>query len=139
MDPSYELFDHTADMGIRVRAATLPEMIQPATAGLYAVVGDLVGRGEPRPVRLDLVADDPAVLLRDFLAELLVLFDRDHRFAVEVDVTTFTHDHLTVTVSADALDNERSVLHHEVKAVTYHDLELRKIPGGYEVALIVDI
>ena len=56
MEPSFELFDHTADIGIRARAATLPELATVAGQGLYAVIGDLVpvrgDSGKPRESKL---------------------------------------------------------------------------------------
>ena len=41
VDAGFELFDHTADVGIRVWAATMPELVRPAGAGLYTAIGEL--------------------------------------------------------------------------------------------------
>ena len=143
MEPSFELFDHTADMGIRARAATLPELAIVAGDGLYAVIGDLVpARGaarEPRELKIELHHADSAVVLRDYLDELLVLFDRDHRVVTVADISTFEEGRLVATLETALVDHERSVYHHEVKAITYHELEVREIPGGFEAAVIVDI
>jgi len=137
--PSYEFFDHTADMGIRVRAATLPELLEPAARGLYAVIGDLTAGADSEPVRFDLSSNDPAFLLRDYLAELLVLFECDARIVTAFDVSIFNDHRLTATGQARLVDPRRSAYHHEVKAITYHELEIRSIPGGYEATIIVDI
>jgi SHS2 domain-containing protein len=139
VDPSYEFFDHTADMGIRVRAPTLPGLILPAGEALYAVIGQLLGRGDTKAIGFDFVGDDAAGLLRDYLAELLTLVERDARVVAAADVTAFTDDRLTVTAHTRALDNQRSVFHREVKAITYHELDIRTIPGGLEATFIVDI
>jgi SHS2 domain-containing protein len=139
MDPAFELFDHTADMGIRVRAASLPELLAPARDGLYAVIGDLQATGPSEPVFLDLTGEDAAGLLRDYLAEVLTVFDRDARIVTAVDAATFTQHHLTATLITAKLDNDRSALHREVKAITYHGLDVYSIPDGYEATLIVDI
>ena len=139
MEPSYELFDHTADMGIRVRASTLPELLAPGGEALYAVIGDIRAGAESEPASIDLSGEDPAGLLRDYLAEILTLFDRDARMATSVDVAAFTHDRLTATVQTAKIDKRRSALHREVKAITYHELDVRSIPGGFEATLIVDI
>jgi SHS2 domain-containing protein len=139
MEPSYEFFDHTADVGIRVRAPTLPELVIPAGEALYAVIGEIAGRGDGTPVTFDLTGEEPAELLRDYLGELLILFERDARTAGAVDVSKFTDSRLTVTVQVRPIDRGRSVFHHEVKAVTYHELDVKAIPGGYEATVIVDI
>ena len=139
MEPSYEFFDHTADMGIRVRARTLPDLLMPAAEGLYAAIGELLAVDEASPVRFDLEGDDAAVLLRDFLTELLILFEREKRRLVTVVESSFTTQRLTVTADIAPVDVKHSVFHREVKAITYHQLSIRAIPGGYEASFIVDI
>jgi SHS2 domain-containing protein len=142
----FELFDHTADMGIRVRAPTLAELIAPATEGLYAVIGEVVGAddatrsaGADAARTFELVGDDPALLLRDYLAEVLYVFDVEHRRLIEVQAREFTAQRLVVTAECRPIDETRSVLAREVKAVTYHELAIRPVAGGYEATLIVDI
>ena len=69
----------------------------------------------------------------------------DHRhyprsgIATVVEVPTFTDTRLTVTIQARSIDRQNSVFHHEVKAVTYHELDIKAVPGGYEATVIVDI
>jgi len=135
----YELFDHTADMGIRVRAATPVELLQPAADGLYAVIGELVSADDSEGVRFDLKANDRAALLRDFLNELLILFERDRRMLVAIDSVDFSDSYLKATVRISRVDVERSVYLREVKAITYHELSIRPIDNGFEATLIVDI
>ena len=139
MTGNFEFFDHTADVGIRVVADTLPELVRAAGEGLYAVLGDLIPGPEIREVRLRLAGDDRAILLRDYLAELLLLFDRDRSIVTDVEVTAFDERRLHATARVARLDDARSAYHHEIKAVTYHELEVRRTDGGYEATFIVDI
>lgn len=139
VQPFHELFDHTADMGIRVRAATPAELLQPAAEGLYAAIGELVAMKDSQAVRFDLRAADTATLLRDFLNELLILFERDGRILAAIDSVDFSETRLTVAARSSPVDAERSVYHREVKAITYHELSIQPIEGGYEATMIVDI
>ncbi len=139
MEPTYEFFDHTADIGFRLRGATLPELLKPARDALYAVIGELVSTNETRTVTFNLAGAEPAMLLRDYLAELLLLFERDARVVTSLEVSVFDEDRLAATAQAALVDRDRSVYHHEVKAITYHELAVRTIPGGYEATVIVDI
>ena len=139
MEPSYEFFDHTADMGIRVRAATLPGLLMPAAEGLYAAIGELVAGGDESPMKLDFQGDDQSILLRNFLTELLILFEREKRLVVAVVDSAFTESQLKITARTAAIDLERSAFHREVKAITYHELSIRAIAGGHEATFIVDI
>jgi SHS2 domain-containing protein len=139
MRAAFELFDHTADIGIRARAGSLAELVAPAAEGLYAVIGEIAVHGEPVRKAWHLTGDDSAILLRDFLAELLAMFDRDRRIVRDVAVGEFSPSRLIVEASAYPIDGDRSALHREVKAVTYHALAVNEIPGGYEATVIVDI
>jgi len=139
MTPGYELFDHTADIGVRVWAPSLAKLIPPASEGLYAVLGELTTFGTSAARTFELDADDAALLLRDYLAELLQLYDSDHRRLTEIQARVYTPEHLVVTGQARTIDAGRSVPGHEVKAVTYHELAIRPIPGGFEATYILDI
>ena len=139
MQPSFELFDHTADVGIRVRAPDLSGLIQPAAAGLYAVIGNLVSTGESFPWTSRIDDGEPAFLLRDFLGELLLAFETDRRILAGVDGVEFADNRLTVSARLAPVDEQHSEYHREVKAVTYHELSIRPIEGGYEAVVIVDI
>ena len=139
VDATYELFDHTADMGIRVRAATLPELLRPAGEALYAVIGEWVPRKGGITITFDLTGGDVADLLRDYLGELLILFERDRQMATSVDATVFEDNRLRAAIVASPVDEERSLYHREVKAITYHELAVRPVADGLEATLIVDI
>jgi SHS2 domain-containing protein len=140
MSPSFELFDHTADMGIRVRAASMSELIRPATQGLYAVIGRLIPQGgDAGRLTIEHCGGDPALLLRDYLQELLVLFEREHRMVTAVEVPAFNATCLAVRARTALVDERRSGYDREVKAVTYHELAIRPVPGGFEATVIVDI
>lgn len=139
MESSFEIFDHTADMGFRVRAATMPGLVEPAGKALYAIIGELVA-GEPSdPLRFEASGEDPSVLLRDYLDELLVLFERGQVIVVRPVVEAFDASRLVIVGETARIDPERSAFHREVKAITYHELDIRKIAGGFEATVIVDI
>lgn len=140
MAGSFELFDHTADMGIRVRAETMEGLLWPAAAGLYAAFGELTANQvSATALRFDEQGRYEAVLLRDFLTELLILFEREHKILTSIESVSFGGGRLAVTGMARDVDVERSVYCREVKAITYHDLGIVKVDGGYEATLIVDI
>lgn len=139
LTPQYELFDHTADLGIRVRAASLPGLVAPSTDALYAAFGNVVTCDESVPRAFELRADEPALLLRDYLTELLHLFNHERRRLTDVSAVDFTAGHLVVGGQAHQVDAAASTFAREVKAITYHELAIRPIPGGYEATFIVDI
>lgn len=139
MEPSYTFFDHTADMGITIRAPSLPRLLAPAGEALNAAIGQLAAGGDSRALSLELQGSTSAELLRDYLGELLILFERDRRMVLRVQVLTYCDKRLSATLFTQAIDDQRSVYHREVKAITYHELRVQEISGGYEASVILDI
>jgi SHS2 domain-containing protein len=139
MESSYELFDHTADMGVRVRAATREGLVVAAIGGFYATIGALVAGGEESAFSFQRRGDDDATLLRDFLNELLILFERDKQRTVHIREVLFLPGELAVSATVAAIDEKRSEYHREVKAITYHELAIRSVEGEFEATFIVDI
>ncbi len=139
MEARYELFDHTADMGVRVWAEDLPALIPPAVEGFYATIGELATAGSAEPFEFARLGDAPEMLLRDFLNELLILFERDRSRLVEFKIVEFDNRHLRVVGNAVGVDLDQSASCREVKAITYHELAVRPIDDGIEAIFIVDI
>jgi SHS2 domain-containing protein len=135
----FELFDHTADVGVRVVAPTLAELVPPAIAGFYSVLGDIRTAEPATPERFDFTGDDPALLLRDLLAELLRRFDESGVQFGGASARVFEPGRLVVDGALRPIDFDRSELETEVKAITYHQLEVRPIDGGFQATYIVDI
>lgn len=135
----YEMFEHTADLGVRVYAPTRAGLIAPATAALYAIVGRLC----PGPVIAErtvaAAGDDPALLLRDYLAEILHGLQGEQWLLTNPQVEEFSDEKLVVRGQAASIDPDASVFEREVKAVTYHELTVRAGADGYEATFIVDI
>jgi SHS2 domain-containing protein len=137
----YELVDHTADLGVRVFAPTRAALIAPSTAGFYATIGDVHPgvHDATAPRTFEFSGDDDAVLLRDYLAELLVLFETQRRMLVEAHAAEFTASVLRVSGREQTIDWAQSALDREVKAVTYHELMVRQTAQGFEAFFLVDI
>jgi SHS2 domain-containing protein len=71
----YEIFEHTADLGIRVRAGSLSELFAEAAKGLFSVmVANLDAARTVEEVALRLQGENMEELLHDWLAELLYTF-----------------------------------------------------------------
>ena len=135
----YEIFEHTADLGLRVTAASLEQLCADAGCGLFAVIaGDL---DQIHPVveqRFDVAGTDPIWLFYDWLAELHASFELRRMlfgtFQVSLDAAG-----LHAIARGEPYDPAVHTLAHEVKAITQHELDVRKTATGWEATLIVDI
>ncbi|MHC5541925.1 archease [Singulisphaera rosea] len=136
-----EIFDHTADVGFRIRGDDWDDLFRTAAEGVFDYI--VVNREavEPREsVAIALSADEPVELLATWLNELIFLSESRHRlfsrFEVRVDESG---TNLRAEVRGEAIDRDRHILDHEVKAVTRHAMSIRPDEAGWLAELILDI
>ena len=139
MNASFTHFDHTADLGVRVCAPDMPGLAAAAIDSLYATIGNIATLEPAEHRRFEAVGEEPVLMLRDLLADLLVEFESASRILTQPAVEAFDAGQLVVSGMLRTVDHDRSEFSREVKAITYHDLALREIPGGCEFVYIVDI
>jgi SHS2 domain-containing protein len=135
----YETFEHTADLGLRARAAELDTLFAEAGLALMSAIVDNVSAIEPREkIEVHLEGTDREYLLFDWLNELLYRFDTRHLVCCKFEVR-MTDTGLDAVAWGESLDPERHGLGHEVKAITYHGLKVEQTADGWLAEVIVDI
>jgi len=135
----YETFDHTADLGLRIRSATLNELFADAGLALFsAIVEDLASVRPTQRVEIAVAGNDREYLLFDWLKDLLYRFDADHMLFCRFDVKV-TDVGLTAAAWGEPQDWDCHAPNHEVKAITYHGLTVEQTTDGWLAEVIVDI
>ncbi len=135
----YETFDHTADVGLRVRAPDLKGLFEDAARALFSVlVANPDAIQSVEEISFTLEGDRRDDLLFDWLAELLYTFETRRmlfsRFDVDVHETG-----LSATVGGEPIDPDRHELEVEIKAITYHGLKVQRDADGWLAEVIVDL
>jgi SHS2 domain-containing protein len=135
----YETFDHTADLGLRVRAGDLNTLFAEAGRALFsALVEDLDTVAPNKQLDVTIAGKDRDYLLFDWLKELLYRFEVEHLLLSRFSVTVGA-DGLQGSAWGEPFDPARHELAHEVKAITYHGLRAEQTPDGWLAEVIVDI
>ena len=136
-----ETFEHTADVGLRVRGDDLDDLFRTAARGLFDYI--VVNRDEVQVVEVEPVeiqGDDAAELLATWLNELIYRSETRHslynRFDIHVDDDGRG---LRGEIGGEPIDRDRHILDHEVKAVTHHGLTLGREGQGWLAEMILDI
>ncbi len=135
----HEQFDHTADLGLRIRAAELETLFAEAGEALTAaLVENPQTIAATTELRIELPPDDREYLLFDWLKQLLYHFETERlicsRFEVKLD-----EQGLHGRAWGETFDESRHQPAHEVKAITYHELKLEPTDTGWLAEVIVDI
>lgn len=135
----YELIDHTADVGIKAYGENISEAFENAAKGMFDIITDnstIESKGE---YKISLESDDLEQLLVDWLSELLFIFETEQMVMGEVNVDLdIDNNSLKAEVFGEEFDTSKHKIGAEIKAVTYHMLEV-KTEKPYHVQVLFDI
>jgi SHS2 domain-containing protein len=135
----HETFEHTADLGLRIRAPDLDTLFAEAGQALFETIApDLGSVRLERRVDITVRGAETDYLLFDWLKELLYHFDAEHLLFAKFEAHV-TDKGLVAGAWGEPLDRTRHVLEHEVKAITYHGLRVEPADDGWLAEVIVDI
>lgn len=135
----YETFEHTADIGLRIRAPDLNTLFAEAGLCLFSTIAEDLAAVRPETaVEIALAGDEVDYLLFDWLRDLLYRFDAGHWLFSRFDVQV-SEGGLKATAWGEKFDTARHGLGHEVKAITAHELKVEQAADGWLAEVIVDI
>ncbi len=130
----WTLLDHTGDIGIEVRAGSREALFAEAAAALFEILAEKPVDSRGTPESLPIPGGDPAEALRDFLAELLYRFSMERKMYVG-----FAAGSGTVEAAWEPYDAARHPLRTELKAVTWHQLEVTRENDAWSARVIFDV
>ena len=135
----FEVFEHTADLGIRVEADSFPSLLAEAGNALMSVlVSDPESIEPARPVDLVVDGTEPEDLLVDWLAELLWRFSAEHMLFSRFEIGQ-GRARVVARAWGEPVDEARHRLDTEVKAITYHRLKVEQRADRWLAEVIVDL
>jgi SHS2 domain-containing protein len=134
----FELFDHTADVGIVAHGSDLKEAYANAAYGMFSLIADLKEVHENIQRDIDVQSLDQESLVVAWLNELLYIFDVEHIIFSRFEIIELSQSQLRAKAYGEKIDTSRHQLRTEVKAATYHSLKLEK-ENGYKIQVILDI
>src|SRR5881397_1010517 len=103
----FEVFEHTADVGLRITAPDLDTLFAEAARGLFSLIVENLD--EVRPLREEIIRleeRDLTYLFFDWLRELLFRFDSRHLLFSRFDVRV-EEDGLEARIRGEPLDPAR--------------------------------
>ncbi len=135
-----KIFEHTADVGIKVECSTLSAAFNELSLSFTEIVtgGNLTAKQKTYPISL--VSEDLDSLLVKFVSHLIFLFDTKNFLpsSAEVDVVISDPCEINGQLLGDLYDEERHGYGVEVKAVSYHMLEISVGPPS-TIVIILDL
>lgn len=137
--PVYELLEHTADTGIRVRGRTRADVFARAAwafADLHTDATRVEGRER---VTVAVEGIDAADVLRRFLRELHYLYETRRLVLPQVAIRRLTATRCEAEAAGETFDPARHEARGEIKAVTHHGLVVRRDGRTWVAEVIFDL
>ena len=142
---TFEVFDHTADIGLEVRGRDLADLLETAARATFEqMLEDLPDEVEAieqvRAVPMEGFEDDAGELLVVWLQELLYRFETGKLAPLTYDLEMCGPREVRASVGFGRFDPDRHRTHTEIKAVTYHDLQVhQEADGSWSARFILDV
>ncbi len=89
--------------------------------------------------RLSVSGEDLADLMIRWLGEILYLFDGEKEVVDDVQIDFISNSRIDATLSLTPFDPEFYEILHEIKAVTYHQIEVVEKANHWEATIIFDL
>ena len=137
-DPAFSEIAHTADYALRIRGKDFAGLLQNAAWGLYSLIGarkreNAGGKLIEKKVNLD--AQDAESLLVEWLSELAYWVETTLFIGAEIDFIDVSGKHLEAAVRGWEAERIEKL----IKAVTYHNLQIRETETGLEATVVFDV
>src|SRR6266487_5274759 len=117
----YEVFEHTADVGLHAFGGTISELFIHGAQGMESLMV------APEQVRVQVSREiavtghDEVSLLIAWLNELIVLFDTEYLLFSQFEINVITPTHVNGRAYGEPYDSQRHELSSAIKAVTWHE------------------
>ena len=135
----YEVFEHTADVGLHASGVTLRELFAHVAEGMESllVAPEQVLSQVKREIRVE--GHDAVSLLINWLNELIFLFDTEYLIFRHFEIADLDETRLHAFAHGEPYDARRHDLGSAIKAATWHDAVVEQVEGGYRATVIFDI
>lgn len=135
----YKTIDHTADFGIHVFGADAKDLFANAAFALFDLITDINALKGSNEHKVNITGDDWPDTMVNWLRELLYLWTCKEMLVKTTDISYLTEHELIARVNFDPYDPDRHEIKNEIKAVTYHQVQVEKGLLGWESKIIFDV
>lgn len=135
----YRQISHTADLGAIIYGRDIPELFRNAAFAMFDMMSDMDGLKPEWNRNVEVKAPDTEGLLISWLNELLYISGSEQVMFTEFNLLKMTGNELHAEIKGIKPEEYERRIRTEIKAATYHDIKIEKVPEGYEVTIIFDV
>ena len=135
----YRLIDHTADFGLHVFGSDIKTLFENAAHAMFDIIVDTRTVKASRDQRISLKGDDWPDLMVNWLRELLYLWTGKALLVEKADIVSISEYRLSAITWVEPFESSRHEIQEEIKAVTYHQIDVHEGSTGWESKIIFDV
>jgi len=135
----YKLIDHTADFGIEVTGADQKELFVNAALAMFDLITDLRVVAGKDEYSLHVQGADRCDLMVNWLRESLYLWNGRKMLIKTVDMLSISEKDLSASITYDLFIPNIHEVKNEIKAVTYHQINVAQTDDGWQARVIFDV
>ncbi len=135
----YRLLDHTADLGVEIVGRTPADLFLNAALALSELLWAPETVHAQRTRTVEAAGHDWADLMVNWMRELLYLWNGEQQLWGDVRIERIAATRLRARVEVEDYDADRHATHHDIKAVTYHAIEVAPTAEGWRGTVIFDV
>jgi len=130
-----------ADAAFQAEAESIEELFEICAQATFEVMADTKTIGHKYKEDVELIGENLEELLFDWLAELIYLKDVKSMLFSKFDIKIQKKDgyRLAASVWGEPADQKKHKVRVDVKAVTYHLLEVKRSDNKWTAKVILDI
>ena len=137
--PKVTVLDHTADIGILVRTHDITDLFETAALAMMRLMITKISPQPCRRIDISLKSEDPAELMVHWLGEILYLFHGEKSVVIDTEIHAISPSHLEATLEMDRFNPDLHEVLCEIKAVTFHQIEVMEKNDCWEAKVIFDV
>lgn len=134
----YEIFDHTADIGIKISGNSINEILEKAILATADLLSGGIGITPRIKKILTIEEDDINTVLVCVLEEVIYFFESQLFLPSECSIK-IENNYYEIILKGSITSAEEIKNGTEIKAVTYHKLEIKKAEDEYHATIIFDV
>lgn len=135
----YEIFEHTADIGVRVRGKDLQDLFRNAGLAVFQISSrrQFTKNKAHTDIPIKLSADNLEELFVAWLNELLSLSSAKGLIFHNIKFNKLEDNALEALAIGSDINNYK--VNTEIKAATFHQLKLAQDASGWQAEVILDV
>ena len=137
--PRFSLLDHTADLGMQVHGADLVNLFEEAARSIIYIMMRAPTAEKTDAMKLQVDGQDLPDLMVRWLGEILYLLQGEKKVVTHVKIDSLSPVHLVATLKTVPFDPNRHEILCEIKAVTYHQIDVARKNDQWEDRVIFDL